>query len=75
MTVYETIKQHEELLKSLQTVSVSVDDIRHIEMYEEYLRLNKDGLKVRYIVAYLREKYAVGEATIWRILRRFKATV
>ena len=50
-----------------------MDDVRYIELYNDYNRLQADGEKTSYIVAALAEKYGVCERTVYDLIRRFKA--
>lgn len=74
-TAYELLQQNRDLLYRLQMASICIDDIRHLEMFEEFLKMQKEGEKARYIASSLSKKYAVGEATVWRIVKKLKAIV
>ena len=54
---------------------LSVEDVRHIPMYEEYLSLRQDRLKTTHIIAHLAEKYYVSESTVKRVIKRLSNRV
>ena len=58
-------------LKLLLKHGIFINDVNLVPMYEEYLEMRKNGLKVVYILAYLSEKYSQSESTIRRVIRRF----
>ena len=49
--------------------------VRHIDMYEDYIRMRDDGEKMDYIICILEGKYKVSESTIRRVIRRFSKDV
>lgn len=69
----EILKLNRELLNICRTVGIRMDDVRYIELYNDYNRLLADGEKTSYIVAALAEKYGVCERTVYDLIRRFKA--
>ena len=54
---------------------LSVDDARHVPMYEEYLSLRGDGVPKERIYQYLWKKYNVSESTIKRVIKRLSRQV
>ena len=62
-------------LEKMSKCDLSVDDIRHIPMYEEYLSLLGSGVPKERIYQYFRKKYHVSESTIKRVSKRFSARV
>lgn len=62
-----------ELLNICRVVGIRMDDVRYIELYNDYNRLLADGEKTSYIVAVLAEKYGVCERKVYDLIRRFKA--
>ena len=71
MKVIEILKLSRIALEILQKSCVKIDDVRYIEMYEEYLRMQCEGYKKTYIVACLVEKYHVSERQVYYILNKF----
>ena len=53
MKVIEILKLSRNILETLQKSCVKIDDVRYIEMYEDYLRMQCDGCKKTYIIACL----------------------
>ena len=71
-TVYDILQNNRELLARMVRLGVSSADIRHLELYDEFVQLKAEGFKAIYIVARLSGKYAVSERSIWRIIRKFQ---
>ena len=62
-------------LEKMSKCDLSVDDIRHIPMYEEYLSLLRSGVPKDRIYQYFRKKYHVSESTVKRIVKRLSEEV
>lgn len=73
MKVIELLKLNRELLTICRATGVRLDDVRYIELYNDYARLLADGEKISYIVAMLSEKYNVCERKVYDLIRRFKS--
>jgi hypothetical protein len=75
MTTYDLLKLSESVLNTLRKNGVSADDVRHLECYEELARMEREGHKKTFIVAYLSERYNLNEATLYRIANRMKKEI
>ena len=73
MKVIKILKLNRELLNICRTAGIRLDDVRYIELYNEYSRLLAEGEKITYIVAALSDKYGVCERTVYDLIRRLKA--
>jgi len=73
MKVIELLKLNRELLTVCRSAGIRLDDVRYIELYNEYSRLLAEGEKITYIVAALSDKYGVCERTVYDLIRRLKA--
>lgn len=72
MKVIEILKLNEGLLNVLQRVGIRVDDVRYVDLYNDYRLLIEKGEKVSYIVAMLSGKYNVSERTVYGLLKRLQ---
>jgi methylphosphotriester-DNA--protein-cysteine methyltransferase len=54
---------------------LSVDDVRHVPMYEEYLHLLGEGVPKERIHQYLAKRYSVSESTVKRVFKRLSQRV
>lgn len=61
-------------MEILHKNEVMITDFKHIDVYEEYLRMKGEGAKVTYIVAVLSAKYDLGERTLYRLISRMNKT-
>ena len=73
MKVIEILKLNRELLNICRAVGIRMDDVRYIELYNDYNRLQAEGEKITYIVAALSDKYGVCGRTVYDLIRRLKA--
>ena len=64
-----------ELLKVMSNLDLKTDDWRHIEMYDDYVRMRGEGEKVDYIFHVLSSRYNISESTIKRIVKRLSKEV
>lgn len=75
MTVFDLIKMYEGPINVLNDANVNLSDVRYIKLFNEYLRMKKEGHKLTYIVAFLVDEYSVGQATVYRIIEKFSKPV
>lgn len=75
MTRYELIKSAESILKICDAEGIVPNEARYIAVYEDWVRLTKEGHKKVWILAYLAQQYQISEATIKRIARKFAKRV
>ena len=75
MTVFDLIKVFEGPINVLNDANVNLSDVRYIKLFNEYLRMKKEGHKLTYIVAFLVDEYSVGQATVYRIIEKFSKPV
>lgn len=73
MKLIEILILNKELLQNFQKAGIRMDDVRYIDLFNEYLALLTQGEKVSYIVAILADKYAVSERKVYDLIRRFKS--
>ncbi len=75
MTVFEFLKVNETFIKYLIEILPSVHLLEHLELYNEFQKLQKQGEKVSYIVAILADKYNVTERLIYKVVKQYKQHV
>lgn len=72
---YMLLKLNLNQVESMSKCGLSVDDARHIPMYEEYLSLRRDGVPKERIYQHFRKKYHVSESTVKRVVKRLSTQV
>lgn len=72
---YMLLKLNLYQVEIMSKCGLSVDDTRHIPMYEEYLSLRGEGVPKERIYQYFKGKYHVSESTVKRVVRRFSGQV
>ena len=68
---YLLLKINLNQIKVMSKFGISVDDVRHVPMYEEYLYLRREGVPKERIYQHFRSKYHVSESTVKRVIKRF----
>ena len=67
---YMLLKLNLYQVKTMSKFGLSVDDARHVPMYEEYLQLRRDGVPKERIYQHFKGKYHVSESTAKRVVKR-----
>lgn len=75
MTHYELLKSGESLLNAIRKNGVTADDVRYLEVYENLERMEREGHKKTFIVAYLCNQYDISEATLYRVANRMRRAI
>lgn len=72
---YMLLKLNLSQVNTMSKCGLSVDDARHVPMYEEYLQLRRDGVAKERIYQHFRTKYHVSESTAKRVIKRLSRQV
>lgn len=72
---YMLLKLNLNQVNIMSKCGLSVDDAKHIPMYEEYLSLRRSGVPKERIYQHFRSKYHVSESTVKRVIRRLSQRV
>lgn len=75
MSIADFIKLHKEMMNLLSKYDIRMEDFKYVDLYDDYTSMLKEGYKVSYIVCYLSDKYSISEASVYRVLKRFKITI
>mgnify|MGYP007115394623 FL=1 len=75
MTHYELLKSGESLLNIIRENGVTADDVRYLEVFENLERMEREGHKKTFIVAYLCSQYDISEATLYRVANRMRRAI
>lgn len=75
MTHYELLKSGESLLNTIRKNGVTADDVRYLEVFENLERMEREGHKKTFIVAYLCNQYDISEATLYRVTNRMRRAI
>lgn len=70
MTKYELLKACRSVCDALTRNGINATDTKYIDMVADYLRMTGEGQKVSWVVYYLSQQYEVGEATIYRVVKK-----
>lgn len=72
MKVIELLKLNRQMLGVCRDVGICPDDVRFIDLYNDYCTMRSMGDKVSYIVAVLSVRYRVSERKVYSLLKRYK---
>jgi hypothetical protein len=75
MTVYELMSMNKTLFSSMIDNKVDLCQVNNIELYNDYVRLTKEGHKKEYIVNYLGEVYGKSSRTVFRIIKAMRKQI
>ena len=75
MKAYELLSINKSLLEAMKACQLSIDDVKHVDMINDYIRMSDDGNKKTYTVCVLSDKYDIPERTIYRIIGRLMKSV
>ena len=73
MKVVEILKLGQKWLELLHEACIKVEDVRFIELYDDYLSMLECKNKISYIVAVLSEKYRISERKVYYLLKRLSS--
>lgn len=71
MTLFEALKFNRKPLEMLISLGGKQDDLRYIDLYQEYEVMKSRGEKTTYAVAFLAQKHSVSERKVYDIIKRF----
>lgn len=72
MKVIEILKLNKELLNVFKSVGIKVEDVRYIDLYNDYKSFLESGEKVSYIVMVLADRYDISERKVYGLLKRLQ---
>lgn len=72
---YLLLKINLNQVKIMSKCGLSVDDVRYVPMYEEYMSLRRSGVPKERIYQHFRSKYHVSESTVKRVIKRLSQRV
>ena len=75
VSAYSLLKLNINQVELMSKCDLSMDDVRYVPMYEEYLQLLKDGAKKKQTIVYLAERYFLSESTVKRAIKRLSQRV
>ncbi len=75
ISAYTLLKLNINQVALMSKCDLSVDDVRHLTMYEEYVTMRRAGLKVTHIICHLAAKFFVSESTVKRVVKRLSRRV
>ena len=75
MTQFDVLRLCESTLRMLDMNGIDAKDVRYLEMYREYSRLEAEGHKVTYIVEYLSTRFGFSAASIYRAVNRMRKEI
>ena len=75
MKAYELLIVNKSLLDAMEDSKLSISDVKHVGLINDYIRMSKDENKKTYIVCTLSVKYDIPERTVYRIIERLMKSV
>ena len=72
---YMLLKLNLNQVETMSKCGLSVDDVRYVPMYEEYLSLRREGVPKERIYQHFKSRYQISESTVKRVVRRLSQRV
>ena len=69
------LKTNRWALEVMKSASIDGNDLKHVSMIEEYLKLKEEGHKTTFITTYLEDTYNLSERQIYRVIKRLTREV
>ena len=75
VSCYSLLKLNINPVKIMSKCGLSVDDVRYVSMYEEYLCLRREGVPKERICQHFKSRYHISESTAKRVIKRLSRKV
>lgn len=75
MKVHEALTLSKPILDKMRQAGVKIDDVQYISMYEDYLSMKREGVKVSYIAEKLSEEYKIKPRKFFYIIKKFDSAI
>lgn len=75
MKAIDYIKSMEEICKTMARNGIDPRDIDNISLYNDWVRMRKEGHKYQFIIYYLTTQYGKSESGVLRIVKRMEREV
>ena len=75
MRAYELIRWQRKTLELMNRNKLSPNDVKWIDLYDDYADLTNKCFKMTYIVALLSERYRISEREVYRIVKRLSQEI
>ena len=70
MKVVELLTICGKMLQILHENGIKIDDYQYLELYNDYKEMERECLKVTYIVSELSSRYNICERKVYKIIRQ-----
>jgi hypothetical protein len=75
MKIHEAIRIYKPVIDNLEKYNIKVEDVKRLDLYDEYVRLKNEGHKITYISSYLSSEYDVSERTVYSIVKKLEEEI
>lgn len=75
MTTYQLLRANESLLRLIADNKININDVAHLEIFTQFVKMKEEGHKVGYITIYLADKYGMSDRGIYKIIKRLNKIV
>ena len=72
MRAIDILQTAEGICRTLARNGIDPRDVEHIRLYQDWVRMKKEGHKYQYIVYYLTTQYEMSESSVRRVVRRME---
>ena len=72
MKVVNFLELCSNMLELMSQHDIKVSDYKYVDLYSDYVRMRKEGIKYIVVIMELSDKYNVSESTVKRVVKRFE---
>lgn len=72
MRAVDFLRVAESVCRTLADNGIDPRDVDNIKLYEDWVRMRKEGHKYQYIIYYLTTQYGKSESGVHRIIKRME---
>ncbi len=69
MTNYELLIMNRSMVEVLLSNHININDVQNLQIYEQFMKMKKQGHKVTYITVFLAHKYGLTDRGIYKIVK------
>lgn len=71
----DLIKFNKEFLQRLKSAGINIDDYKHCDLYDEYLKLKATARSRKEIILTLSQKFHISDRQVYNIIKHLETKV
>jgi len=75
MKAHKVLSLAQPMLETLFSAGINPKDVQYLDLFNEYVRLKKEGHKITYIEAYLCEEFNIRKTKFYKLVKQLDSEV